>query len=53
MWVANVVKGDPRLEFLQPLIPQTIPVAKALELRKAVNQQAQPEEHGSDDEAQS
>lgn len=32
--VANAVKSDPRLEFLTPLIPQTMSVAKALELKK-------------------
>jgi hypothetical protein len=30
------VKSDPRLEFLAPLIPQTMPVAKALELKKSL-----------------
>lgn len=32
--VVSTVKSDPRLEFLAPLIPPTIPINKALELKK-------------------
>jgi len=34
-FVVSTVKSDPRLEFLAPLIPPTIPISKALELKKA------------------
>lgn len=49
--LANAVKSDPRLEFLAPLIPQTIPVAKALELKKTFSKKiAQEMPAGDSDE---
>lgn len=34
--LANTVKDDPRLAFLSPLIPQQLPLPKAIELKQKV-----------------
>lgn len=47
-FVANTVKNDMRLQFLEPLIPPMIPASKAIELKRSLNKNTVDEEPEED-----